>query len=80
MACAAAPKRSPISSRSSACSSQICGDPWRRESFEKACEAYEGKRILVLVGERQMGSLEQVVELARGTEVTFLRLVMLVGG
>jgi len=32
------------------------------------------------VGDRQAASLDEVIEIAPGTEVTFLRLVMLVGG
>ncbi len=52
---------------------------WKAQ-FEKACEAYDANRILVLVGDRQTESLEETIELTRGTEVTFLRLVMLVGG
>ena len=52
---------------------------WKQQ-FEKACEAFESNRVVVLVGEKQAASLEEVIEIGRGTEVTFLRLVMLVGG
>ena len=52
---------------------------WKKQ-FEKACEAYERNQVLVLVGDKQTGGLEEVIEIGRGTEVTFLRLVMLVGG
>jgi hypothetical protein len=52
---------------------------WKKQ-FEKACEAYERNQVLVLVGEKQTEGLEEVIEIGRGTEVTFLRLVMLVGG
>jgi hypothetical protein len=52
---------------------------WKAQ-FEKACEAYEKNRVLVLVGDRQTASLEETIQIERGTEVTFLRLVMLVGG
>src|SRR5262245_29398715 len=52
---------------------------WKAQ-FEKACEAFEKNRVLVLVGDRQAGSLEDPVELTRGVEVTFLRLLPLVGG
>ncbi len=51
-----------------------------KDQFEKACEAYETNRMLVLVGDRQTESLEETIELSRGVEVTFLKLVMLVGG
>lgn len=52
---------------------------WKKQ-FEKACEGYERNQILVLVGERQTEGLGEVIEIGKGTEVTFLRLVMLVGG
>ncbi len=52
---------------------------WKRQ-FEKACEAFEGRQVLVLVGERQAATLEETIEIGRGTEVSFLKLVPLVGG
>ncbi|GHE34363.1 hypothetical protein CP980_13185 [Streptomyces vinaceus] len=36
--------------------------------------------ILVLVGDRQVTELDEVVDLPLGTEVTFLKLVALAGG
>lgn len=52
---------------------------WKSQ-FEKAVEAFEHSRVLVLVDDRQAASLEDQVEIGRGTEVTFLRLTPLVGG
>lgn len=52
---------------------------WKSQ-FEKACEAYERNQILVLAGDRQTESLDEVLQLSQGTEVTFLRLMPLVGG
>jgi hypothetical protein len=52
---------------------------WKAQ-FEKACEAFEASRVLVLVGDRQAETLEEEIEITRGVEVTFLRLVPLVGG
>lgn len=52
---------------------------WKTQ-YEKACEAFEAGRVLVLVGDRQATSLEETIEIGRGTEVSFLRLVPLVGG
>lgn len=52
---------------------------WKAQ-FEKACEAFERSRVLVLIGDRQAASLDEVIEITRGTEVTFLKLVPLVGG
>lgn len=51
-----------------------------KEQYEKACEAFESMRVLVLVGDRQMGSLDETIELTRDVDVTFLKLVPLVGG
>lgn len=52
---------------------------WKAQ-FDKACEAFEKNRVLILVADHQAASLEETVELTRGVEVTFLRLVPLVGG
>lgn len=51
-----------------------------REQYEKAIKAFEQNRVILLVGERQAASLEEEIEIKPGTEVTFLRLVPLVGG
>ncbi|MBL8762445.1 MAG: hypothetical protein JNL50_14210 [Phycisphaerae bacterium] len=51
-----------------------------KEQFERACAAYESCRVLVLAGDRQTESLEERITLSRGVEVTFLKLVPLVGG
>lgn len=48
--------------------------------FDRACEAFERKRVLVLVGGRQTETLDETIEIARGTEVSFLKLMPLVGG
>ncbi len=48
--------------------------------FDLACEAIARNRVLVLVGDRQATSLDEEVVLTRGVEVTFLKLVPLVGG
>ena len=52
---------------------------WRRQ-YDLAIDAYERRRMLVLVGDHQTSSLDETIEITAGTEVTFLRLVMLVGG
>lgn len=52
---------------------------WKKQ-FDLAIQAYEQRQILVLVGNRQTESLDEVIRISHGTEVTFLRLVMLVGG
>ncbi len=51
-----------------------------QEQFEKATTAFEGNRILVLVDDRQVESLDETIEIEPGTQVSFLRLQMLVGG
>jgi len=47
---------------------------------ELALKAFAGNGFLVLVGDRQFTDLDEEIELALGTEVTFLKLVALVGG
>ena len=47
---------------------------------ELALRAFAGNGFLVLVGERQVTDLDEEIELVLGTEVTFLKLVALVGG
>ncbi|MFC3578397.1 hypothetical protein ACFOZ0_35090 [Streptomyces yaanensis] len=47
---------------------------------ELALKAFAGNGFLVLVGDRQVTELDDEVELGFGTEVTFLKLVPLVGG
>ncbi|MEU5343374.1 MULTISPECIES: hypothetical protein [unclassified Streptomyces] len=45
-----------------------------------ALRAFAGNGFLVLVGDRQFTDLDEEIELTLGTEVTFLKLVALVGG
>ncbi|HZW10185.1 MAG TPA: hypothetical protein VFF69_09810 [Phycisphaerales bacterium] len=52
---------------------------WKRQ-FEAACEAYARNAFLILVDDKQAGPLDQQVTLRAGSEVTFLRMVPLVGG
>ncbi|MHA5053616.1 hypothetical protein [Streptomyces sp. SD15] len=47
---------------------------------ELALKAFAGNGFLVLVGDRQVAELDEEIELTLGTEVTFLKLVALVGG
>ncbi|MFJ3333788.1 hypothetical protein [Streptomyces sp. NPDC086766] len=47
---------------------------------ELALTAFAGNGFLVLVGDRQVTDPDEEVELTQGTEVTFLKLVPLVGG
>ncbi|GAA1962239.1 hypothetical protein [Kitasatospora viridis] len=47
---------------------------------ELALKAFAGNGFLVLVGDRQVTDPEEEIDLALGTEVTFLKLVALVGG
>lgn len=52
---------------------------WKRQ-FEIACDAFNRRGFMLLVGETQVTSLDDTVRLQRGVEVTFLKLVPLVGG
>ncbi len=52
---------------------------WHQQ-FDRAVEAFESNQVLILINNRQAESLDQEFEVAPGTEVTFLRLTLLVGG
>lgn len=52
---------------------------WKAQ-FDRAVEAFEANQILILVNDRQVESLDDVIEVGPQTEVSFLRLTMLVGG
>lgn len=51
-----------------------------REQYEKAVQAFERNSFIVLTDEIQMESLEQIIEVTPDTNITFLKLVPLVGG
>lgn len=51
-----------------------------KEQFEKAIEAFESNRILILVDEKQAESLDEEIVIGSDTSVSFLRLTLLVGG
>lgn len=53
-------------------------DPERQ--FEAAVRAFAGNGFLVLAGERQLTELDEEIEPVPGLEITFLKLVPLVGG
>jgi hypothetical protein len=50
------------------------------EQFTRAVEAFERNGFVVLVGDSQVEDLDAEIELRMGTEITFLKLVPLVGG
>jgi hypothetical protein len=50
------------------------------QQYELAVRAFSRNGFVVLVDDRQVEELDEVVELHRDTEVTFLKLVALVGG
>lgn len=51
-----------------------------KEQYEKAIEAFETGRVLVLVNDRQAETLDEEIVVTPETEVSFLRLTLLVGG
>lgn len=53
-------------------------DPERQ--YERALAAFRRNGFVVLVGDRQVEDLDTEIALERDTEVTFLKLVPLVGG
>ncbi len=48
--------------------------------YERALQAFTGNGFFVLVGDRQVESLDEELELKVNIEVSFLKLVPLVGG
>ena len=50
------------------------------QQYKKALQAFERNGFLVLVDDRQAESLDEEIEIRVGTQVSFLRLVPLVGG
>jgi hypothetical protein len=50
------------------------------EQFQRALEAFQRNGFFVLVGDRQADSLDEEFEVKVDTEVSFVRLVQLVGG
>jgi hypothetical protein len=51
-----------------------------REQVDAALAAFERNGLLVLVDDRQVDSLDEEIPVREATEVTFLKLVPLVGG
>ena len=52
---------------------------WRAQ-YDRAVEAFEQRGFIVLVNQTQVDDLEAQLDLQAGAEVTFLKLVPLVGG
>ena len=52
---------------------------WKQQ-FEKATEAFNRNGFLVLVDNKEAENLDQEFTIGHGTEVSFVRLTMLVGG
>ena len=52
---------------------------WKPQ-FEKAVAAFEANQILILINEHQADSLNEEIEIKSDTQVSFLRLTLLVGG
>ena len=51
-----------------------------QEQYKKAVEAFESNRFVMLVDDFQIETLDEQIEIERDVEVTFLKLVPLVGG
>jgi hypothetical protein len=52
---------------------------WQAQ-FEKAVEAFERNGFFILVDDRQVESLEDTIDITPETQVSFVKLVPLVGG
>lgn len=51
-----------------------------KEQFDRALEAFELNRMLILVDDRQAAALDEEIEIRTDTDISFLRLTLLVGG
>lgn len=51
-----------------------------REQFDRSIDAFSQGRVLILADERQLESLDESLDMESISEITFLRLVPLVGG
>jgi hypothetical protein len=52
---------------------------WHRQ-FDAAVEAFQAQRVLILINEHQATDLDQEIVIEGDTQVTFLKLVPLIGG
>lgn len=52
---------------------------WKRQ-YERAIEAFEARQLLLLVDDLQVETLDEELVLRPDSDVTFLRLALLVGG
>lgn len=52
---------------------------WQAQ-YQQAIESFQRNGFLILVDDRQVSELDEIVELRHNTTVTFLKLVPLVGG
>ncbi|MHB8880968.1 MAG: hypothetical protein ACYC69_05580 [Thermodesulfovibrionales bacterium] len=52
---------------------------WQKQ-YERALDAFGENGFIILVDEQQVERLDQVIQLRAGTQVSFLKLVPLVGG
>ncbi|QDT27313.1 hypothetical protein Enr10x_26300 [Gimesia panareensis] len=50
------------------------------EQFDKVVEAFERNQVLILVNDHQSESLDEEITLSPQTNITFLKLTLLVGG
>ena len=51
-----------------------------QEQFAKAIEGFQGNAFILLVDDSQIDDLDQVIPISPETQVTFVKLVPLVGG
>lgn len=51
-----------------------------KEQFEKAIEAFSRNGFFILIDDKQAESLDEEVVLCAGTQVSFVKLTLLVGG
>ena len=52
---------------------------WEKQ-YEKALAGFRGNGLLILINDKQLTDLDEVIHLTPQTEITFLKLVPLIGG
>ncbi|MCB1177631.1 MAG: hypothetical protein KDK36_08650 [Leptospiraceae bacterium] len=51
-----------------------------KEQVEKAIKGFEENSFLVLINDSQVDNLDEVIELTENTEISFVKMIPLVGG
>ncbi|WP_234041787.1 hypothetical protein [Persicirhabdus sediminis] len=50
------------------------------QQYDTACDAFERNGFFIVIGEKQVSDLDEVVSLTANTDVSFVKLTPLIGG